>query len=108
MDGLRVTAKREVMLKKTYLFQTVNGIFVCFNEFYSGDMFDAFLEFLRKKLAVNISESTRGPYSSLVDFSFGAIDVTAMFHDDTGCCVRVSDRDLNAARQIVAMCYGPS
>lgn len=93
---------------KTVKLEKPNGIFVIFNDYEFEDDFSSFLDFLSKKLKVTLTKPTQYPYSLAVEIAQPEGEMTAMFHDDTGCCVRIApgEQALALADHIVHVCYG--
>lgn len=92
--------------KKVSILEKPNGVFVIFNDFDHHEDFSGFLDFLRQKLGINISEPTQYPYSVASEFLIDGENVIAMFHDDLGCCARVDPGNQQLANHIVRDCYG--
>jgi hypothetical protein len=83
-----------------------NGIFMIFNNYDKEDDFPSFLSFLTSHLGVKMPNIEQHPYSLTADIQMPDGILTAMFHDDTGCCVRLASNDETLANQIAIACYG--
>jgi hypothetical protein len=83
-----------------------NGIFIIFNDYEYEDDFPCFLDFLELKLNVAVSKPTQFPYSLATEITLPEGVLTAMFHGDTGCCVRVAPGEQSLANYLVYACYG--
>ena len=93
-------------MKKTYSFASENGTFVCFNEYSEEDDFPGFRAFLARALNTVVPSPQENPYSLTSEFKVSGRNVVAMFHGDSGCCIRVEPGDDAVAEQIVRACYG--
>lgn len=76
-------------MEKFYRFENQTGAFICFNEFQSESDFGAFSELVKKSLGIDIVAIIEGPYSITAKGSYNGVEICLMFHEDTGCCIRV-------------------
>jgi len=90
---------------KTAKLEKANGIFIIFNDYEHEDDFSCFLDFLGTKLNVVVPNPDLHPYSLTTEIALPEGLVIAMFHDDTGCCVRVGNEARSLADQIINACY---
>ncbi|MBB3981766.1 hypothetical protein GGR44_001425 [Sphingobium fontiphilum] len=91
---------------KTSEIKKPNGIFIVFNDYEKDDDFQDFINFVVSKLDVDSPESVQFPYSQAAVIDLPGGEITAMFHDDTGCCVRVAPDEQALADLVVRACYG--
>lgn len=78
-------------MKPIYCFSNQNGMFVCFNTFQEEDQFEEFLLFIKEKLLFVVNNTQQGPYSIIGKCEYNKNEFTVMFHEDTGCCIRVEN-----------------
>lgn len=91
---------------KTSEIKKSKGIFIIFNDYESEDDFKDFVNFVVFKLNVVAPEFVEYPYSQAAVIDLPGGEITAMFHDDTGCCVRVAPDEQALADFVVRACYG--
>ena len=90
---------------KYYQFVNDNGIFICFNEFPTEEDFINFVKYLEEKLGTQIRETKKGPYSLLGEAFYKNNLINVMFHEDTGCCIRVDTKNEKLANEIRSLCF---
>lgn len=81
-----------------------NGTFIVFSEYDSEEVFNDFLEFIRRNLGADIGGSTQYPYSKSASISFSFGEAAAICQDGIGCAIRICPGEENLVKNIVARC----
>jgi hypothetical protein len=92
-------------MEKTYQFESKNGLFICFNDFQSENSFNEFKNFICKKLATKETSVEYAPYSVIAETNYKGHSITLMFHEDTGCCIRLDKGKNMLANDILGVCF---
>lgn len=90
---------------KTVQLNKPNGIFLIFNDYEYEEDFQEFLAFLTSKLDISLPQAVEHPYSDSAAIQVAGVDITAMFHGDTGCCLLIPIDNQSLTDRIVATCY---
>jgi hypothetical protein len=92
-------------MNKIYIFTNETGTFVCFNEFNDETSFEEFISFIEQKLGIVLGETILGPYSVIRKSNYKGNDLTVIYQDDTGCCIRLDKEKDFLVKEIVEKCY---
>ena len=90
---------------KTHTLSKPNGIFVCLLDYEDESDLTEVIALLEERLGSLFPELKYGPYSSFTETEHVGRPLVAMYHQDTGCCLKLQSHDNRLAAQIVARLY---
>jgi hypothetical protein len=85
---------REInMQEKVCIIEDDTFSYVCLNRFTNWDDFEKLIDVMEKVPGVSFKgELLEGPYSKYIDFWYESTQLTLMYHNEIGNCIRISKR----------------